>query len=182
MISGAILAASGVMYLRLAILLALFNRTLMLELAPKFVVLAALALIAAFVWSRLDANKPAATGEAHEPANPLEIRAALVFALLFVAMLVAGHLAALYLGRSGVYGLAAVMGIADVDPFILSMTQEAGTSAGVSVAASAILIAAASNNVAKGVYAYALAPREAGLYSLALLVGLAAAGLVPLLL
>ena len=179
-ISGAILAASGVMYLRLAILLALFNRALMLELAPKFVALAVLALAAAFLWSRLDANKAAASGEAHEPANPLEIRAALVFALLFVAMLVAGHLAALYLGRSGVYALAAVMGIADVDPFILSMTQAAGASAGLSVAAAAILIAAASNNVAKGVYAYALAPRETGLYSLALLVGLAAAGLVPL--
>ena len=179
---GAILVASGVMYLRLAILLALFNKALMLELAPKFVALAALALIAAFFWSRLDANKPAATSEAHEPSNPLEIRAALLFAVLFVAMLVAGHLAALYLGRSGVYALAAVMGIADVDPFILSMTQEAGASAGLTVAASAILIAAASNNVAKGVYAYALAPRETGIYSLALLLGLAAAGLVPLLL
>ena len=62
---------------------------------------------------------------------------ALVFAVLFVAMLVAGHLASLYLGRSGVYALAAVMGIADVDPFILSMTQEAAASTGASVAAPA---------------------------------------------
>ncbi len=116
----------------------------------------------------------------HEPANPLEMRAALGFALLFVAMLIASHLAIAYLGKSGVYTLAAVMGITDVDPFIMSMTQ-APPSTAPALASAAILIAAASNNVAKGAYAYALSPRGTGSKSLALLCGLAAAGLLPLL-
>jgi uncharacterized membrane protein (DUF4010 family) len=50
----------------------------------------------------------------------------------------------------------------------------------VKVAAGAILIAAASNNVVKGIYAYSLADKKTGLQSLLFLIGLAAAGLIPL--
>ena len=47
-------------------------------------------------------------------------------------MLIASHLAVVYLGKAGVYTLAAVMGVTDVDPFILSMTQApASTAAGI---------------------------------------------------
>ncbi len=107
------------------------------------------------------------------------MRAALLFALLFVAMLIVGRLASEYLGRTGVFALAAVMGVADVDPFILSMTQSAGAATAFETAAAAIMIAAASNNVVKGIYAFSLAPRPAGRPSLLLLGALAAAGMLP---
>ena len=166
-VSGAILMASGMMYLRLAVLLALFNRALMLRLAPSFL-----------------ARRDGADGEAapveHQPSNPLEIRAALMFAVFFVAMLIAGHLAGQYLGRLGIFILATIMGVTDVDPFIMSMTQAPPASTAAGYAASAILIAAASNNVVKGIYAFALAPRSTGTKALLLLLGLAAAGLTPL--
>jgi len=48
------------------------------------------------------------------------------------------------------------------------------------VAAVAVAIAAASNNVVKGIYSFSLAGRKTGVQSLAMLVGLAALGLVPL--
>ena len=73
------------------------------------------------------------------------------------------------------------MGVADVDPFIMGMTQAAGGNATVAVAAGAILIAAASNNLVKGIYAYSLSDRKTGVWSLSLLAALAAAGLTPLL-
>jgi hypothetical protein len=44
-----------------------------------------------------------------------------------------------------------------------------------------MLIAAASNNLAKGIYAYILLPRGTGGKILGLLLGLAAGGLAPLL-
>ena len=49
------------------------------------------------------------------------------------------------------------------------------------VAAAGILIAAASNNLVKGIYAFSLSDRKTGVLSLSLLAGLAVAGLAPLL-
>ena len=179
-VSGAILMASGMMYLRLAVLLALFNRALMLRLAPSFLALALIAGAGGWLWARRDGADGEAAPVEHQPSNPLEIRAALMFAVFFVAMLIAGHLAGQYLGRLGIFILATIMGVTDVDPFIMSMTQAPPASTAAGYAASAILIAAASNNVVKGIYAFALAPRSTGTKALLLLLGLAAAGLTPL--
>jgi len=180
--SAGILMASGVMYLRLAALLALFNRGLLLRLGPSFAVLAALAGGGAWLWSRRPDTRTGEVKREYEPRNPLELHAAFGFALLFLAMLVATRLVVAYLGRAGVYGLAALMGVTDVDPFIMGMTQSAGTATPLSVGAAAILIAASSNNLVKGIYAYSLCDRETGRLSLILLSGLAALGLAPLLL
>jgi uncharacterized membrane protein (DUF4010 family) len=60
------------------------------------------------------------------------------------------------------------------------MTQAAGSLTPLKVAAAAVLIAAASNNLIKGIYAYSLADRKTGIQSLSLLATLAALGLVPL--
>ena len=49
------------------------------------------------------------------------------------------------------------------------------------MAAAAILIAASSNNLVKGIYAYSLSDRKTGVLSLSLLAALAVAGLTPLL-
>ena len=179
--AGGILIASGMMYLRLAILLALFNRELMDRLAPSFIALALLAIGAGWLWSRRGDATAVEIVREFEPKNPLEISAALLFALLFVAMLVATHLVVEYMGEAGVYSLATLMGVTDVDPFIMGMTQSAPVLTTVQLASSGILIAAASNNVAKGVYAFALSSRQTGVASLCLLSGLAALGLLPLL-
>ena len=181
LVSGAVLMASGMMYLRLAVLLAIFNRSLLAALGPAFIALAAAGIVGGWLWSRRDDPAQGKPGAEADPRNPLELGAALGFAAFFVAMLVASQLAVEYLGKSGVYTLAAVMGVTDVDPFILGMTQAAPGSTASGYAASAILIAAASNNVVKGIYAYAVAPRGTGRKSLALLLALAAAGVAPLL-
>ncbi len=179
--AGGILIASGVMYLRLVALLMLFNRRLGTMLAPSFLVLAAIAIATGWLWSRRSDAQASQIKREFEPNNPLELTAAFVFALFFLGMLVATQLAVAYLGRAGVNLLAAVMGITDVDPFIMGMTQAAGTLTPLQVAAVAVLIAAASNNLIKGVYSYSLADRKTGIQSLSLLIALAAVGLVPLL-
>jgi uncharacterized membrane protein (DUF4010 family) len=178
--AGGILIASGMMYLRLAALLALFNHQLAVALAPAFLVLAAAAIVAGWFWSRRPDETTSQVKREYQPKNPLELTAAFLFALLFVVMLIATELAITYLGRAGVDTLAAVMGVTDVDPFILGMTQAAGSVTAIKIAASAILIAAASNNLVKGIYAYSLADRRTGVQSFAFLAVLAAFGLIPL--
>jgi uncharacterized membrane protein (DUF4010 family) len=178
--AGGILIASGVMYLRLAILLALFNRRLMSLLDLPFVALGLLAMLAGWLWSRrTDPNSHPVERE-FEPSNPLELGAAFIFAALFLTMLIATQLAVTYLGSAGVNTLAAIMGVTDVDPFIMGMTQAAGTLTPLTVAAGAVLIAASSNNIVKGIYAYSLGERRAGVQSLIFLAALALAGLAPL--
>lgn len=179
--AGGILIASGVMYLRLVVLLTLFNRHLGFMLAPSFLALAAIAIVGGLLWARRPDAVDSQIKREFEPNNPLELFAAFVFALFFLAMIVATQLAATYLGHAGVRILAAVMGVTDVDPFIMGMTQAAGTLTPFPVAASAVLIAASSNNLIKGFYSYCLADRKTAMQSLPLLGGLAAAGLVPLI-
>lgn len=178
--AGAMLIASGMMYLRLAVLVALFNRNLIAMLALPFVVLAGVAVGAGWLWTRLHDASSEDVQREYQPRNPLEFRAAFLFALLFLTVVVVTHFALTYLGKSGIYALAAVMGISDVDPFIMSMTQSGGNVT-LPTAATAILIAAASNNVAKGIYAYGLSDRRTGVQGLGLLVVLAMLGLIPLL-
>ncbi|HET7100545.1 MAG TPA: DUF4010 domain-containing protein, partial [Terriglobia bacterium] len=178
--AGGILMASGIMYLRLVVLVGLFNHELMVALAPPFLLLAAVGCTTGWLWSR---RRDTGTGEVRrefEPKNPLELGAAFLFAVLFLAMLAATRLAIAYLGHTGAYGLAVVTGVTDVDPFILSMTQAAGTLTPLKVASASILIAAASNNLVKGVYARCFADRKTGSESFWLLAGLGILGLAPL--
>ena len=178
--AGGILIACGMMYLRLVILLALFNRQLMLMLYIPFLTLAGLAVGGGWLWSlRADKNTQEVQREA-EPKNPLELLTAFLFAGLFLAMLVITQLAVTYMGRTGVNTLAVLMGVSDVDPFIMGLTQAAGTLTPFKEAAAAVAIAAASNNIAKGCYAYSLADRKTGVQALAMLITLAVLGLLPL--
>jgi uncharacterized membrane protein (DUF4010 family) len=179
--AGGILIASGMMYARLAGLVSLFNRNLIAKLGVPFAVLALVALAAGWIWTRWPDAHTGPVAREFEPKNPLELRAALLFATLFLAMLAATDLVLTYFGRTGVYSLAALMGVTDVDPFIMGMTQAGGTTTSLTVAACAILIAAASNNLVKGIYAYSMSDRQTGIQSFGLLAALAAAGLTPLI-
>jgi uncharacterized membrane protein (DUF4010 family) len=178
--SGSILVASGVMYLRLLALLGIFNRQLLHRLLLPFLLLAAAALVGGWLWMRLLDHGGASTEQVLQPKNPLELSAAFLFAALFVGLLFITHLALLQLGRGGLFTVAGVMGVTDVDPFILSLAASNSTLTPVSLAKGAIVIAAASNNFIKGVYAYGFADRRTGIQALALLTILALLGLLPL--
>lgn len=179
--SGGIVIASGVMYLRLIVLLGIFNLGLMLALAPAFSALAAVAIAMGWYWSRRSSGHAGEPQQHREPKNPLELGTAFLFALVFIAMLIGTHISLSYLGRDGLYLFAGVMGLTDVDPFVMSITQAVPNATPLAPGAAAILIAAASNNLIKGIYAFILAPRATGTASLGFLVVLAVLGLVPLL-
>lgn len=178
--SGATLMASGMMYLRLLALIAIFNRALLARLMWPFLLLAVVAIGGGFGWTRVSEKSAGGKQQDYTPKNPLEMSAAFFFGGLFVLLLYITHLALTHLGSAGLYSLAAVMGVTDVDPFILGLTQSAGSLTPVAVAAFGVAIAASSNNLVKGVYAYSFSDRRTGIQSLSLMAGLAALGLLPL--
>jgi uncharacterized membrane protein (DUF4010 family) len=179
--TGAMLITTGVMYVRLAILIAIFNQQLVRKVGIPLLILAVVGLAAGWLWSRIPDETSHDVAKSYVPRNPLELWAALLFGGIFIGMLILTRLAVVHLGSGGVYGLAALMGLSDIDPFVLSLTQSAGTIASVSVAASAIIIAAASNSVVKGCYAFGFADRRTGRRALWLLLGFSAVGCLPLL-
>jgi uncharacterized membrane protein (DUF4010 family) len=183
--AGAIVIASGMMYLRLALLIYLFNQSLGERLSLPFLGLAGLATIVGGIdiaRSRQPSQPETTDNPTQLNKNPLELRTAFIFATLFIAIIIITHYTTLYLGQQGIYVLSTMMGLTDVDPFILGMTQSGGGAIGLSTAATAITIAAASNNLAKGAYALSFADRRTGRRSGYLLIGLALLGLLPIIL
>ena len=148
-----IVLATGVMYLRLLIIILVFNRDLALVLAPPLLVLSALALAMALIWywtggGSHDADKT----QPDAPSNPLELGTAATFAVLFVVISIATAWATQRFGSAGMYVLAAIVGVSDIDPFVLNLAQGDPAQLAVHAAAGAILVAASSNNVVKAVY------------------------------
>jgi uncharacterized membrane protein (DUF4010 family) len=177
LIAGCILMASGMMYVRLLVLLALFNRALAARLSGPFLIAGMAGLAFGWYWARVPTSGRKGGRENLSIKNPLELSAAFFFAAMFVVLLAASHYAIARFGRGGIYGLAAITGTVDVDPFVLGMTQSGQPSM---VAASAVAIAASSNNVMKGIYAFAFGDRRTGSEALALLSALALLGLLAL--
>ena len=180
--SGAMLAASGVMYLRVLALLGLFNGQLLHRLGLPFLLLAALGIAGGYFWTQRPDEGSSKAEQPLVPNNPLELGAAFLFAAIFVAVLFITHVALLYLGRAGLYTLAAIMGVTDVDPFILSLAEPGSSLTSPTLAAGAIVIAVASNNFIKGIYACSFGDRSTGRQGLALLTALALLGLLPMVL
>ena len=176
--AGGILMASGAMYFRILVLVGLFSRPLLIELLPSFMLLGVAGMLCGWLWSRKLAAE--STGKHEIPSqNPLALSAAFLFALMFTLLLAATHYATVYFGRGGVYGLAGLSGLVDITPFILGLTQSSGGMPQ-AIAAAGIVIAAASNNFVKGVYALGFGGRKGGLQALELLWALALLGLLPL--
>jgi uncharacterized membrane protein (DUF4010 family) len=175
--------ATAIMYLRLLVIVAVFNRPLALTLTIPLggLALAALAICALQYWFSKpvpgdgDADAPTSALQA-TGANPLQLGPAALFAALFVLVSLVSQWITAQFGISGVYSLAAVVGITDIDPFVLNLAQ--GGTSGMSnvVLAAAILIAASSNNVLKAAYAAGFAGGRETAGSAAALVLLAIAG------
>jgi uncharacterized membrane protein (DUF4010 family) len=178
--SGAILMASGVMYFRFLALIAFFNIELMRRLLLPFLILGTIGVVGGWAWSKMPDGDEKGAEAGYLTKNPLELTSAFSLAVVFVVMLVATNYALVHLGRGGIYGLAALSGLAPVDPFIMGLTQTAGKLTSMGLAAAGVVVAAASNNFAKALIAEVLADPKTGRQSLILLLGLTALGLVPL--
>jgi uncharacterized membrane protein (DUF4010 family) len=105
--------------------------------------------------------------------NPFDLGAVLkLAALIAIIMLVAKTIAG-RAGAAGLYLVAAVSGVADVDALTISMSRFAGGEVGLSEASFAILIAAGVNTASKAGMSAAVGGRRLGL----LVAGVSAAAL-----
>jgi uncharacterized membrane protein (DUF4010 family) len=170
LVSGTIVA-TGVMYIRLLVVTAIFNFALSRTVFVQTIVLSMIAFaLAALLWR----VAPGSAQHTEAPSNPLAIGTALVFAVLLIAFSQLATWAAAHLGPAGLLELAAVVGFTDIDPFVLSIAQS--HTIGLAVAGSALLVAASSNNLFKAAAAAVISRRRESSVPVAALAGLAALG------
>jgi uncharacterized membrane protein (DUF4010 family) len=173
--------ATGIMYLRILAIVAVFNIALAQRLVIPLVGLSVLAGLICAVQYWILRPEPIEAARKPISQNPLELGAATIFAVLFVLTSLLSTWVKTEFGLAGIYSLAAVVGVTDIDPFVLNLAQGGTSGVSASAIAAAILIASSSNNLLKAAYAVSFAGGRATKASAIALVILAIAGIAAAL-
>jgi len=97
--------------------------------------------------------------EATVNKNPLEFKTAIVFGLLFVFFAIITEYVMRSYGNQGVTSLAFIVGVTDIDPFLLNLLQHQGGITETTIAL-AVINATNSNNILKMIYALTLSSKK----------------------
>jgi uncharacterized membrane protein (DUF4010 family) len=168
--------ATGIMYLRILAIVAVFNLALVRRLTIPLVGLSVAAMLICALQYWLWQPSRTATDRKPVSQNPLELGAAGIFAVMFVLTSLLSTWVKTEFGVAGIYSLAAVVGVTDIDPFVLNLAQGGTSGIPNGAIAAAILIAASFNNLLKAGYATAFAGGRTTTVSAVALVVLAIAG------
>jgi len=144
----ATILASSVMYLRILVLIYFINSSIAFDIWWKLIILFLCGLILAFIVH--DKNEAVKAVPISSIQNPFEIRPAVLFATLFVILSVVTIWVKQFWGESGLIGLSLIVGVTDIDPFILSIIGKQNILA--SVINTSIIISMMSNTLVKGIY------------------------------
>ncbi|MFW6027176.1 MAG: MgtC/SapB family protein [bacterium] len=149
-LGGGVVLASTAMFLRMAVVIAVIAPgVLMAAAVPLTAMTLAGAVSAVLLLSRVKDSG----GQVPAPENPLQLSVALSFGLILAAVMLISHLVSERYGDPGLYAVAAISGLADVDAITLSAARMALDEITIEVAAQAIVIAALANTAAKaGIY------------------------------
>jgi uncharacterized membrane protein (DUF4010 family) len=155
-INSAIIIATSMMYIRLLVLAFIFNEEVAKKITLPMLLFALLgAIIAIFLHKKSQINQ-----ETIEDRNPLELGTAFIFAFLFIAMMIITKFVTSHFGNLGLKILSFIIGFTDIDPFVLSLLT-GKFQLPLNSIASAIIIAAGSNNILKAIYTYAFSKKRA---------------------
>jgi uncharacterized membrane protein (DUF4010 family) len=151
-LAGGMLLAWAVMFVRVVIEVLVVNPGLVARVLPAFLAMAATASAAA-AWLLAGGVAPGqSAGERVPLRNPFSLRAAATFAAFFAVVLVVVAVARQRFAATGLYVIAAIAGLTDVDAITLSMAEHA-RSGEAAVAVAAIVIAAITNTIVKAAMA-----------------------------
>jgi uncharacterized membrane protein (DUF4010 family) len=144
----ATILASSVMYIRIMVLIWFIQPSFLKFVWLKLSILAVIGLILSIhkEVSDPDYGKP----QVQTVKNPFEVKPAMIFAIMFVILSVVTVLVERFYGQTGLISLAGIVGITDIDPFILSIVNQLALAQNLMIAA--IIISMMSNTIIKGIY------------------------------
>jgi uncharacterized membrane protein (DUF4010 family) len=164
LLAAGIVAASAIMFPRILLEVAVVNRALLAPLVLPLALMTAIAVVSA-LWlahhSRTSSTEPIP-----QVRNPMELIPALQFGLFLAVVMLLTHGLNEWLGERGLYLLAAISGVADVDAITLSLANLARGSDATDAMWRGIILAAMVNTVFKGVLATFIAGRALAVYVL----------------
>jgi uncharacterized membrane protein (DUF4010 family) len=144
----ATILASSVMYIRILVIIYLLNAGIAFGIWWKLFILFFVGLLLAATTR--DKNPETSTEPISTIQNPFEIKPAVFFGFLFVLLSIVTIWVKQLFGGSGVLVLSAIVGVTDIDPFILSLINKRLPVG--SIVDSAIIISMMSNTIIKGIY------------------------------
>ncbi|WP_349775540.1 MgtC/SapB family protein [Methylocystis echinoides] len=146
--AGAIFA-NAVMGPRVLAVLSVVNLDFALRLAAPLVAVGLAYLVAGWVIMRRNDGRSDDASNPMTSANPLDLPAVLKFGALLAAVMILSRILTKVAGSAGVYALALVSGLADVDAISISMARHGAQEIGASAAAVAVLVAIFANTLVK---------------------------------
>ncbi len=159
---AAIVMATAMMYLRILILILIFNQELFQTVWGMFLVMffltTAISLFIRYKYRAVTVEKQIFS----EEKNPLEFKIAILFTVLFVAFTFVTHFTIEYFGSGGLQLLSFIVGVSDIDPFLLNLFQ-GHYAVSISLIGAATFQAIISNNILKAGYAFWISGRKNGI-------------------
>ncbi len=150
-LAGGVLLAWAVMFARVLVIAAVVQPRLAAALAPSFAAMTVVCGALALLGLRRRVGDGDGAGTADVPVkNPFSLLAASKFALLFAGVQLLLKLGQQHLPQTGIYAVAALAGLTDVDAITASMAERARAEpTECELAATAILVACLSNTAVK---------------------------------
>jgi uncharacterized membrane protein (DUF4010 family) len=160
LLSAGILVAGVVMMLRAGTIAVALNGVLLVSLLPALLTTAAVLGIGAAIL--LFRNVQQETPEL-QIRNPLALETAVKLTAVLAAVMLTAELVRRMFGGIGIFVVAAVSGIVDVDALTISIARMAGGDVDLKTAAHAIMVAIAVNTISKAIMASWVGNRRVGL-------------------
>jgi uncharacterized membrane protein (DUF4010 family) len=158
--AAAIIFATTVMYIRVFLIVFIFNPTLATMLLPYQIAVFISSLLTGLIILRMKEKKNVSeTPVIGIQGNPLEFKVALGFTVFYIAFSFLLTFAESHYGESGLNLLSFLAGFADVDSYTMNLVQGRFAVTELFMVAS-ILIATTSNNLIKGCYSFVLAEKK----------------------
>jgi uncharacterized membrane protein (DUF4010 family) len=146
--------ANSMMFFRVYILTLIFNVTLAKYVLFPFV----LASLSGFIYLYFLSRGAQKVTQKVEFTNPFDVFESIKFGLLFGAVFIGIKVGHQYLGDAGLYIVAIISGVSDVDAITISLSEMKNIS--IPVVALGIIIATLANQSSKLIYSFFVGSRE----------------------
>jgi len=155
-LAAGILLAWGIMFARVVVEVLAVNPALVFDLLVPFSGMMVVAVVIAMMYFRRGDQEKSRGSNAVPLSNPFSLRSAIKFALFFAAILIIVKLVQTYSAGAGLYAVAALAGLSDVDAITLSMADYAKQGGDSRTAVISIVIASMTNTGIKCIMTAAL--------------------------